>query len=224
MTDRPKLTDILQSPSRVPGWPIKACAGLLCVGLLALALPLGLLGLALLGYVWLILRVKVARTGSAADPVTTADSALAVVAPIDGRVVYIDTEKEDQCRIFLAPDLFDSHLHYAPVHGQTEDITWIDGSFSASGLDLPPSEQRVRREILFSTPAGHQVMLTQYGAQTTRLIQCFLREGRWVSTSDCIGLALFGGVVAVSFSGAPSPSLTLGQRCLAAQTRLGQTG
>ena len=120
--------------------------------------------------------------------------------------------------------MFDSHLHYAPVTGQTEDITWIDGSFSYPSLDLPPDDQRVRREITFSTAAGHQVMLVQYGARSCRLIQCFLREGRKVNPSDRVGLALFGGVVAVSFSGTTAPSLVPGRRCLAAQTILGHTG
>ena len=233
MNDRPQWTDFLQSPARVPGWPIKACAGLLCVGMLALALPLGVLGLCLLGYIWLILRVRVNADGdqpatgtsatgtSAAD--TSAEDTAEIVAPVDGRVVHIDTGPDNRCRVFLAPDVFDSHLHYAPVSGKTEDITWIDGSFAYASLDLPPDDKRVRREITFVTAAGHQVMLTQYGARGCRLIQCFLREGRSVLPSDRAGLALFGGVVAVSFSGTLAASLVSGQRCLAAQTILGHT-
>lgn len=224
MNDRPQWTELLQSPARVPGWPIKACAGLLCVGGLALALPLGLLGLGLLAYIWLILRVRVAPAGDQDNTGLSAADPAAVFAPVDGRVVHIDTGPDNRCRVFLAPDVFDSHLHYAPVTGQTEDITWIDGSFSYPPLDLPPDDQRVRREITFSTAAGHQVMLVQYGARSCRLIQCFLREGRKVNPSDRAGLALFGGVVAVSFSGTTAPSLVPGRRCLAAQTILGHTG
>ena len=218
MNDRPQWTDVLQSPARVPGWPIKACAGLLCVGLLALALPLGVLGLCLLGYIWLILRVRVTTDGG-----QPAAETAEIVAPVDGRVVHIDTGPDNRCRVFLAPDVFDSHLHYAPVSGKTEDITWIDGSFAYASLDLPPDDKRVRREVTFVTAAGHQVMLTQYGARGCRLIQCFLREGRSVLPSDRAGLALFGGVVAVSFSGTLAASLVSGQRCLAAQTILGHT-
>lgn len=222
MSDRPKWTELLQSPAQVPGWPIKACAGLLCVGGLALALPVGLLGLGLLAYIWLILQERVAPAGDASDAVSPDVDRGAVFAPVDGRVVHIDTDPDNRCRVFLAPDIFDSHLHYAPVTGQTEDITWIDGSFAYSAFDLPPDDQRVRREITFSTASGENVMLTQYGARGCRLIQCVVREGRQVHPSDRVGLALFGGVVAVSFAGALDPSLALGQRCLAAQTSLGR--
>lgn len=224
MNNRPQWTELLQSPAQVPGWPVKACAGLLCVGGLALALPLGLLALGLLVYIWLILRVTVVPAGESAGTGSSATDPAAVFAPVDGRVVHIDTDSENRCRVFVAPDVFDSHLHYAPVTGQTEDITWIDGSFSYPSLDLPADDQRVRREIIFSATNGHQVLLTQYGARGCRLIQCFLREGRKVLPSDNIGLSLFGGVVAVSFSGAPDPSLIPGRRCLAAQTVLGHTG
>ena len=223
MSDRLKWTELLQSPAQVPGWPIKACAGLLCVAGLALALPLGLLGFGLLVYIWLILRVRVEPSGEPADTGLADADAMTVFAPVDGRVVHIDTGPDNLCRVFLAPDGFDSHLHYAPVTGQTEDITWIDGSFTYRSLDLPPDDQRARREITFLTAAGHQVMLTQYGARGCRLIQCFLHEGRKVSPSDSAGLALFGGVVAVSFAGTLAPSLVSGRRCLAAQTILGHT-
>lgn len=211
-----RLSDFIESPGQVPGWPIMACAGLLCVGLLALALPLGILALALLIYIWLILRVKV-RPGT-----QTAARPDAVYAPLDGRVVHIDTDKQGQQRVFLMADVLDSHLHYAPVCGQTEDITWIDGSFAFSALDLPPDDQRVRREMTFSTEAGDQVMLTQFGAHQCRLMQCFLREGRKVDTADCIGLSLFSGVVAVSFASPHKVAVSAGQRCLAAQTVLGR--
>ena len=59
MNNAYRLSDFIVPPGQVPGWPVKACAGLLCVGLLAVALPLGLLALALLIYIWLILRVTV---------------------------------------------------------------------------------------------------------------------------------------------------------------------
>jgi len=215
------LKELLQSPSQVPGWPIKACAGWLCVGLLAVALPLGLLGVGLMIYIWLILRVTVspADTTGREEP----GKPECVFAPVDGRVVYIYKGADERCRVFLVPDGLDSHLHYAPVSGQTEDITWIDGSFDFSALDLPPDDQRVRREVTFLSAAGHQVMLTQYGAKACRFIQCFLHEGRKTAPSDCIGLALFGGVVEVSFQGQRAAALQLGQRCLAAETVLGHT-
>lgn len=224
MKDEPHVTDFFQSPAQVPGWPIKACAGLLCVAGLALALPLGVLGLCLLVYILLILRVRVAAAGPLENTASSSDHIADIYAPIDGRVVHIDTDAENRNRVFLAPDLFDSHLHYVPVTGKTEDITWIDGSFAHAGLDLPPDDHRVRREITFSTAAGHQVVVSQYGARGCRLIQCFLREGRDVRPSDQLGLALFGGVVAVSFNGTLAPSLVPGRRCLAAQTRLGHIG
>ncbi len=102
MNDRPQWTELLQSPARVPGWPIKACAGLLCVGGLALALPLGLLGLGLLAYIWLILRVRVAPAGDQDNTGLSAADPAAVFAPVDGRVVHIDTGSDNRCRIFLA--------------------------------------------------------------------------------------------------------------------------
>ena len=226
MNNAYRLSDFIVPPGQVPGWPVKACAGLLCVGLLAVALPLGLLALALLIYIWLILRVTVRPnqiSGQMPGQISgTAVFADAVYAPVDGRVVHIDSDKQGRQQVFLMPDILDSHLHYAPVSGQTEDITWIDGSFGFSALDMPPDDQRVRRELTFSTAAGDQVMLTQFGGRQCRLIQCFLREGRKVDTTDCIGLSVFSGVVAVSFASPHDVSVFAGQRCLAAQTVLGR--
>ena len=55
MTSEMKFSELVITPSTVPGWPVKACVGLFCVGLLALYLPLGVLGLGSVSYTHLTL-------------------------------------------------------------------------------------------------------------------------------------------------------------------------
>lgn len=237
MKQRPKVSDFFQSPSEVFGWPLKACAGLLCVGLSVIALPLGVLGFGLMLYIWLILRMSVQKLPAdledsnqsttkdeKAPPSKNSADSSTVYAPVDGRVVHVGKDANGHCRIVLAIDVLDSHLHYAPVCGHVEDIIWIDGSFSCPQLDLSLPDERVRREIVFRTETNHQLILTQYGSLWCRIVQCFVHEGRKTKPTDCIGLSVFAGLVSVRFAGASDPSLKSGQRCLATQTVFGHTG
>ena len=145
-----------------------------------------------------------------------------VYAPVDGRIISVDERSDGTKTVIIQPDLFDSHLHYAPVAGQLEDITWVDGSFKFKALDGVPNHLRARREITWRTKKGHRVEMTQFGDKWCRLIQCFLREGRQTIVSDPAGLALFRGVVMVTFITSAPLNVVPGQRCLAAQTQLGQ--
>ena len=215
MTSEMKFSELIIKPSTVPGWPVKACVGLFCIGLLALYLPLGVLGLGLLIYIGLILRVTVPPESYIMPDET-------VYAPVDGRIISVDESSDGTKTVILQPDLFDSHLHYAPVAGQLEDITWVDGSFKFKALDGFPNHLRARREITWRTKKGHRVEMTQFGDKWCRLIQCFLREGRQTIVSDPAGLALFRGVVMVAFITSAPLNVVPGQRCLAAQTQLGQ--
>ena len=82
MTIEVKFAELVQSPSVVPGWPVKACVGLLCVGLLAISLPLGVLGFGLLIYIFLILRVTV-------RPSSTVLQDDVIYAPVDGQIIAV---------------------------------------------------------------------------------------------------------------------------------------
>ena len=217
MTGEIKFSELIQSPSAVPGWPVKACVGLLCVALLSLSLPLGVLGFGLLIYIFLILRITV-------RPSSTVFQDDVIYAPVDGQIIAVYELKEGKKIVILQPDLFDSHLHYSPVYGQIEDITWVDGSFNFNALDVVPDNARVRREISWQTKKGQRVEMIQFGSRWCRLIQCFLREGRQTTTAKPVGLALFRGVVMVTFISSKSLKIVSGQRCLAAQTPLGQAG
>ncbi len=215
MTGKIKFAELVQSPSAVPGWSVKVCVGLLCIGLLAVSLPLGVFGFGLLIYIFLILRVTV-------RPESTVLQDQVIYAPVDGLIIGVHELKEGRKVVIMQPDLFDSHLHYAPVAGQIEGITWVDGSFNFNALDVIPDDARVRREISLQTKEGHHVELIQLGSRWCRLIQCFIREGRQTSVAEPAGLALFRGVVMVTFTSTASLKIIPGQRCLAAQTPLGQ--
>lgn len=215
MTNEIKFGELVQSPSAVPGWPVKACVGLLCVGLLAVSLPLGVFGFGLLIYIFLILRVTV-------QPLPTGQQIDVIYAPVDGRIIAVHELKEGKKIVIMQPDLFDSHLHYTPIAGRIEDITWVDGSFNFNALDVVPDDERVRREIIWKTSKGHFVELVQFGSKWCRLIQCSLREGRQTTATQPAGLALFRGVVMVTFSSSEALKIVPGQRCLATQTPLGQ--
>ncbi len=217
MTGDIKFAELVQSPSAVPGWPVKACVGLLCVGLLSLSLPLGVFGFGLLIYIFLILRVTI-------RPSSTVLQDDVIYAPVDGQIIAVHELKEGKKTVIMQPDLYDSHLHYVPIAGQIEDITWVDGSFNFNALDVVPDDTRVRREISWQTNEGHHVKLTQFGSRWCRLIQCFLREGRHTPVAGPAGFALFRGVVMVTFTSSASLKIVAGQRCLAAQTPLGQAG
>lgn len=214
MIGKIRFTELIQSPSAVPGWPVKACVGLICVGLLAVSLPLGVFGFGLLIYIFLILRVTV-RSSS----IVSQDDV--IYAPVDGQIIAVHELEDGKKTVIMQPGVCDSHLHYSPVSGQIEDITWVDGSFNFNALDVVPDDARVRREIRWQTKEGQNVKLIQFGSRWCRLIQCFLREGRHTAVDGPVGLALFRGVIMVTFNSSASLKVVSGQRCLAAQTPLG---
>jgi phosphatidylserine decarboxylase len=204
-------------PKQQPGWPVLAIIGGATVILSVLYLPLGLLGFASFIYLCIILRRP--------QRVLSKRPSGQILAPIDGQVIWVHHDREqDRILIRLRPDIFNSHLAYAPIAGQIDQQIWYDGQFASfNDTEIPPLTT-ARQEIVFmpeeAISGDNRITMTHYGAPYSRIVQSFVQEGRNVTPETVVALGLLRTNIDVSFPASYAPAIGMGQRCLAGETVL----
>ena len=204
-------------PKQQPGWPVLAITGGATVILSVLYLPLGLLGFAIFIYLYIILRRP--------QRVLSKMPSSQILAPIDGQIIWVHHDREqDLILIRLRPDIFNSHIAYAPIAGRIEQQIWYDGQFASFNDTERPPLTSARQEIVFmpedAISGDNRITMTHYGAPYSRIVQSFVQEGRNVTPETAVALGLLRTDIDVSFPASYAPAIGMGQRCLAGETVL----
>ncbi|RLF63309.1 MAG: phosphatidylserine decarboxylase family protein [Thermoplasmata archaeon] len=128
----------------------------------------------------------------------------AVVAPADGKVIAIETNKpalpffsqEEFTRISIFMSIFDVHVNRAPCAGCIEDMKYFRGKFIAAQKEKS-SEKNERNCILLKTKSGSPVVVVQIAGLIARRIVCWKKVGEGVNAGERIGMIRFGSRVDV---------------------------
>ncbi|OGV99818.1 MAG: phosphatidylserine decarboxylase [Nitrospinae bacterium RIFCSPLOWO2_02_FULL_39_110] len=123
-----------------------------------------------------------------------------VVSPADGRVVKIQTVKDDTIyggdavciSIFLS--IFNVHVNRAPYEGVIKKVVYNHGKFLAA-FDDKASLLNEQNSILIESKNGKKILVKQIAGLIARRIVCWVKEGDKVERGLRYGLIRFGSRV-----------------------------
>lgn len=165
----------------------------------------------------------------------------AIVAPADGLISLIQevipplelqgTDEfggvglgnEPVTRVSIFMSVFDVHINRAPVGGTVRRVAYISGKFMNADLDKA-SEENERQHILIERPDGRPLGFTQIAGLVARRIVPFVKPGDMVAVGQRVGLIRFGSRVDVYLPKGTDAKVLLGQRVIAGETILAETG
>ncbi|WP_343808143.1 phosphatidylserine decarboxylase [Alteraurantiacibacter aestuarii] len=163
-----------------------------------------------------------------------------IVSPADGLVSLIslvtpplELQQDDATgrglgnapvtRISVFMSVFDVHINRAPVPGTVRRIIYIPGRFMNADLDKA-SEENERQHILIERADGSPIGFTQIAGLVARRIVPFIKPGDLVAGGQRVGLIRFGSRVDVYLPQGTDSKVLLGQRVIAGETILAETG
>lgn len=130
---------------------------------------------------------------------------------------------EPVTRISIFMSVFDVHINRAPVGGTVRRILYIPGRFLNADLDKA-SEENERQHILIERPDGLPIGFTQIAGLVARRIVPFIKPGDTLAAGQRVGLIRFGSRVDVYLPAGTDARVLLGQRVIAGETVLAETG
>jgi hypothetical protein len=209
------FTNYFHIPKQQPGWPLLAIAGGLAVILCALYLPAGLIGFS--GFIYLHIILHSLRRAISKLPSGH------IAAPIDGQILWVHRDKASaRITVRFRADWLNSHITYAPIAGQIDQIIWYDGQFTGFADDALPPPENARQEIallpLDGASSEDKITVCHHGAPLSRVLQSCVQEGRKVSPEMPIALGLLRPKIDISFPASYGLDIYPGQRCLAGET------
>jgi phosphatidylserine decarboxylase len=171
------------------------------------------------------------------DPIrTTPTGAGLIVAPADGMVTMITTvpppreligedglDDEPVIRVSIFMSVFDVHINRTPIAGTVRRVVYIAGKFLNADLDKA-SEDNERQHILVEGEDGTKVAFTQIAGLVARRIVPWIKAGDRLIAGQRVGLIRFGSRVDVYLPAGTSSQVLLGQRTIAGETVIAQTG
>ncbi len=164
-----------------------------------------------------------------------------IVSPADGLVSLIATVApprelqgpdssgnpglgaEPVMRISIFMSVFDVHINRAPVGGTIRRVIYVPGKYMNADLDKA-SEENERQHVLIERSDGRPVGFTQIAGLVARRIVPFVKPGDIIAAGQRVGLIRFGSRVDVYLPAGTDAKVLLGQRVIAGETVLAETG
>ena len=204
-------------PIHRAGWPFIAIFFVAAVALGFLWAPLFWLGLVATGWCVYFFRDP---------PRMTPLRAGLVVAPADGRVVWVGPAKApaelglgDQplMRISIFLNVFDVHINRIPVDGTVAVLAHHAGKFINAAHDKA-SDDNERQSVKIELADGRKIGVVQIAGLVARRIVCDLRQDQRVRTGERFGLIRFGSRTDLFLPDGVAPLVAVGQRAVGGET------
>lgn len=151
----------------------------------------------------------------------------AVIAPADGKVVFVDEVmeerffKEEALKISIFMSVFNVHVNRAPCSGKVLDLYYNKGEFLNAALDKA-SLQNEQAGIFMQTETGHKVLFVQVAGLIARRIVSYPVVGDILKKANRYGLIRFGSRVDVYLPKGSETDLRLGDKTVAGETIIGR--
>ncbi len=205
-------------PLAVEGYPF---IGLFAFITLVFAM-LGWVCLTLLGLFLTLFTVYFFRNPERQTP----QSEGAVVAPADGKVIFVGEVQEDRyfkdaaIKVSIFMSVFNVHVNRVPTSGKVVDMFYNKGQFLNAALDKA-SLQNEQAGILLETESGHKILFVQIAGLIARRIVTYPVIGDLIERGQRYGLIRFGSRVDVYFPKGAEVLAKVGDRPIAGETVLG---
>ncbi|PLX85098.1 MAG: phosphatidylserine decarboxylase family protein [Desulfuromonas sp.] len=150
----------------------------------------------------------------------------AVVAPADGKVIFVGQVPEDRyfhaevTKVSIFMSVFNVHVNRAPAAGKVIDMFYNRGEFFNASLDKA-SMQNEQGGILLETQGGQRLLFVQIAGLVARRIVTYPVVGDLLERGARYGLIRFGSRVDVYFPSGAEVSAKVGDRTCAGETVLG---
>ena len=152
----------------------------------------------------------------------------AIVAPADGRVVFVGEVPEDRyaggedrLKISIFMNVFDVHVNRLPVTGRVVGTFYNKGRFFNASLDKASLENE-QAGLLLETADGRQVLIVQIAGLVARRIVSYPEVGDELVRGCRYGLIRFGSRVDVYLPTSVRAEVSLDTRTVAGETVLGR--
>lgn len=150
----------------------------------------------------------------------------AVVAPADGKVIFVGKVMEDRyfkeevVKVSIFMSVFNVHVNRAPCDGKVVDMFYNKGEFFNAALDKA-SLQNEQAGILLETEGGQRLLFVQIAGLVARRIVTYPVIGDMLKRGMRYGLIRFGSRVDVYFPQTAEVQVEVGERTVAGETVLG---
>ena len=149
-----------------------------------------------------------------------------VVAPADGKVIQIETVKEDEfmqdrvTKVAIFLSLFDVHVNYVPFSGKVDYIRYKRGkNLRANSENAAERNANIFTGLL--TPYGKLAFKQSTGMIARRLVT-YLRLGDEVKTGQKFGIIKFGSRMEVFLPHNSNVQVQVGDRVRAGESIIAQ--
>ncbi len=148
-----------------------------------------------------------------------------VVAPADGKVVFVGEVDEDRylkaraVKVSIFMSVFNVHVNRAPESGRVEAIHYNPGKFVSANLDKASLDNE-QNAVVMETPGG-RIAFVQIAGLIARRIVCWVKPGDTLSRGERFGLIMFGSRLDVYLPPGSSVKVKPGDRTSAGETVIG---
>ena len=155
-----------------------------------------------------------------------------LIAPADGLVQMVvqavppaELGLGDQplTRVSIFLSVFDVHINRTPCAATIDVVAYRPGKFLNANADKA-SEENERQHILIERGDGTRIGFTQIAGLVARRIVPFVKPGDILAAGQRVGLIRFGSRVDVYLPAGTEPKVLIGQRTIAGETILAETG
>lgn len=150
----------------------------------------------------------------------------AVIAPADGKVIFVGEVMEDRyfkgkaTKVSIFMNVFNVHVNRAPVSGTVVEKFYNKGAFVNASLDKA-SLQNEQAGLLIETPEGQRLLCVQIAGLIARRIVTYPEVGDTLERGCRYGLIRFGSRVDLYFPPGAEVTIRNGETTVAGESILG---
>jgi len=150
----------------------------------------------------------------------------AVIAPADGKIVFVGEVTEDRCledqalKVSIFMSVFNVHVNRVPCAGKVIDRFYRSGAFLNAALDKA-SDQNEQAGLLIETEGGHKVLFVQIAGLIARRIVTYPVVGDLLRRGERYGLIRFGSRVDIYLPRSSRLAVQVGDHTVGGETILG---
>lgn len=152
-----------------------------------------------------------------------------VVAPADGKVVYVGKVREDRFlheevyKVSIFMSVFNVHVNRVPVSGTVIDQFYTKGGFINASLDKASTENE-QAGMLIEDSRKNKFLVVQIAGLIARRIVTYPITGAVLERGQRYGLIRFGSRVDLYMPANVQLQVSLGDHCVGGETILSRLG
>jgi phosphatidylserine decarboxylase len=148
-----------------------------------------------------------------------------VVAPADGRVIYLGPAHEEHLgeemlKISIFMSVFNVHINRVPLSGRIVDNFYVKGKF-LDVRDERATFENERNGLVIEISRGLKIVVVQVAGLIARRIVCYPRVGEMVTLGQRYGLIRFGSRLDVYLPQGSEILVKMGDKTVCGETVLG---